>query len=71
MIVFPLIFLAAAAPAATPDAPAKCDAKPFTLNKSAAGQKGAPTKANQKADAPRPIEKPNCNHPGHAPGHKH
>ena len=72
MIVFPLILLAGtAAPAAEP-APAKCDAKPFTLSKPAA-PKGASAKGAQvKGDAPRPILKPSCNHPDHGkPGHKH
>jgi hypothetical protein len=71
MIAFPLILLAAATPAATPAAPVKCDAKPFTLNKPAPAQKGASAKAGQKAEPPKPIEKPSCNHPGHQPGHKH
>ena len=71
MIVFPLILLAAGTPAATSAAPVKCDAKPFTLNKQVAAQKGVPAKAGQKAEQPKPIEKPSCNHPGHEPGHKH
>ncbi|GAA4723400.1 hypothetical protein H9L13_11355 [Sphingomonas lutea] len=70
MMAFALILLAAA-PASTVQAtPIKCDAKPFTLTKPVA--KAANDKAPAaKAKKPRPIEKPSCNHPGHAPGHKH
>jgi hypothetical protein len=72
MIEFLLILLAsAAAPASTAD-PAKCDAKPFTLSKPAPAAKTASAKdAQAKAEKPKPILKPTCNHPGHAPGHKH
>ena len=65
------LFLLAAAPASattTPVEVAKCDAKPFTLGKPAT--KAASGKVI-KAEKPKPIEKPSCNHPGHAPGHKH
>ena len=63
------LLLLAATPAKTAEpAPAKCEAKAFTLGKPA--QKSASGKVI-KAEKPTPIEKPTCNHPGHAPGHKH
>ena len=72
MIEILLILLASAqSPASTAD-PAKCDAKPFTLNKPASATKTASAKdAQPKAEKPKPILKPSCNHPGHARGHKH
>ena len=68
MFAFSLILIAA-----TPVAPVKCDAKPFTLAKPATAEKAAPAKGGQqKAEPPKPILKPSCNHPGHGqPGHKH
>ena len=70
MLAFALILTATAA---TPAAPVKCDAKPFTLAKPATAAKGTPAKGAQaKAEPPRPIRKPSCDHPGHGqPGHKH
>ena len=68
MFAFALILIAA-----TPTAPVKCDAKPFTLAKPATATKTASVKeAQPKAEPPKPIMKPNCNHPGHnQPGQKH
>ena len=69
--ILAILLASAQAPASSAD-PAKCDAKPFTLNKPAPAAKNASAKdAQPKSEKLKPILKPSCNHPGHAPGHKH